>query len=155
VAAEVVGVRIGLHDDVGQDRCAPARGAWSIPLALDGDLGPRCGCPVPVDQPVVEVPTASLRRRSRLYYDAEGTPTYDWSELGEGPIVLSEDRTELNDATGQTKVVATAEVSWADSLPDVDETAVLWTGGLRYEVTSAVRAPGRLKLTLERLSDVE
>lgn len=164
-------MRIGLQDDAGFSRCAPGRSPFSIPIGLDDDLGCGCGCGIvgdgtgngngnggvvdPTDPPDSGVPTATIRYRAKLYYDGDGTPTYEWAVLGSGSVVLLQERTELNDATGQTQVLANGEVSWADELGTPTETCVAWIGGVRYEVLSCVRLPGRLRLKLERLDDAE
>jgi hypothetical protein len=155
-------MRVGLRDDFGLSRCAPGGGPYSLQVALDGDIGGGCGCS-PDTTPDPETPVdpggavvLTITERGRLFYDGNGIPRFQWTEVFSGPVALFETRRELNDATGQTLAKARVLIAWPDGTPPPKETAVAKDSrGWRWEITSAEPRPGRLQLQLEYLDDAE
>ncbi len=153
-------MRVGLRDDFGLSRCAPASSPYSLQVALDGDPGGGCGCnPEPTSpEPPAEsgAVTLTITERGRKFYDSDGTPRFSWTEVFSGPVALFETRRELNDATGQTLVKAKVLIAWPDDTPPPKETAVARDSrGWRWEITSSEPRPGRLQLQLEYIDDQE
>jgi hypothetical protein len=153
-----------LADDPGLCRCDPQPGTFNVPVGLDEDLWRgSCGAaadagseePGVLPDPTTGLPTLTIRERSRTYYEADGAPRYDWTDLVIGPTLALEARIEVNDATGQTRVTASAVVAYSgERVPD--ETAVaLDSRGWRWDITSCRTLPGRLEMALERISDAE
>lgn len=154
-------MRVALHDDFGVSRCAPSRTdtvlGWTV--ALDGDWpGKTCGCATvapPESPPATGLPTLAIRERSRMYFGPDGEPHYEWTDVVSGPALLLEERSETNDATGQTKVTATAAVAWESGTPPRETAVAHDSRGYRWEVVSCQALPGRLQLKLERIDDGE
>jgi hypothetical protein len=141
------------------DGCGPEPGAYSMAVVLDDDFPTGCGCGgaccggEPEDS---LLPTLTIRERVRDAFDFTGTPQLSWRTAVHGAAVTYTERRETNDATGQTKVTATAVLGWTpeDDGPAPKESAVVWDGsGKRWELTACNPLPGRLELTMERIDD--
>lgn len=149
-------MRVALNGD-----CGPESGPFSLPVMLDDDYPDGCGCGGECDgdgddSPGLPLPTLTVRERVRDTLDFTGTPQLSWRTAAHGPSVSYLERRETNDATGQTKVTATAVISWSeeDDGPAPKESAVVWDDdGKRWELTSCSPLPGRLSLVMERVDD--
>jgi hypothetical protein len=142
------------------DGCGPEPGAYSMAVVLDDDFPGGCGCGGTCcgdDEPEdPSLPTLSIRERMRPTFDFTGTPQLSWRTAVQGPAIMYSERRETNDATGQTKVTATAVIGWdpEDDGPAPKESAVVWDGdGKRWELTVCNPLPGRLELVMERVDD--
>jgi hypothetical protein len=143
------------------DGCLPTAGEFSMAVGLDDDFpdGCRCGgqcCDEETSEPELPVPTLTIRERVRDAFDFTGTPQWSWRTAATGPAVTYSERRETNDASGQTKVTATAVLGWSeeDDGPAPKESAVVWdSDGKRWELTSCNPFPGRLELVMERVDD--
>lgn len=89
-----------------------------------------------------------------MVLDADGTPQWQWLDVVSGPALMFESRKELNDATGQTLVLARAVLGWSGDRDAPHETAVaIDSRGHRWQITSVVALPGRLEMQMEWLDD--
>jgi len=153
-------MRVGLSDDYGRHRCAAEAGLYSVPVGLDGDWpgGGSCGCALatsPEPVPGGGLPTLTIRERTRQFLGPDGEPRYKWVDVVTGPALLLEERKETNDATGQTKVTATAAVAWEGGTAPRETAVAHDSRGYRWEVVSCSALPGRLDMKLERIDDGE
>lgn len=133
------GVSFSRSIAVDQDR----RGSGCTPCGADGDGG---------DGTVGELFT--LRVRERSYYSEDGDPRYTWTDLGSGRGLLSTVRKEADDASGNTTVTGQLTMAWVESVPP--ETAVVDApNGHRWRISAVTPLPGALRLTVERVEDVD
>jgi hypothetical protein len=156
-------MRIGIRDLADPLRGQPMKSPFAVQVAIDGTAccGGAAPCGAEEDPPVLGTPDPSglplLRILSRAvsYADEEGTPRYAWTPVLTGIALLTEERTELNDATGQTMVKRSAVVGWSGEPQDAPaETAVAEDEqGNRWEITSLVALPGRIELQMQRIAD--
>lgn len=138
-----MGARIVLHDD----------GSTVVPVVttVDEDCCAAVAGPVeePVDVPVG--PEAVLRSRTRVGYDQDGVPLFEWTSLAEGPLLATEVREEFDPDHGMTVRVLTGsmQVPGTDPLP---ETMALLTASGQWRVTQTTRTPGMVRVRAERIS---
>lgn len=128
--------------------------SMSVPVALDDDCGVTVECGV-VSSTVVDstLPMLALRVRSHDGYDSDGNPVFTWNDLVTARSVVWEQRTEVDDVSGLTLVVARTIVPLAGS-DDVRETLVVWDeAGARWRCSAVDRYPERLELLLERVDE--
>jgi hypothetical protein len=107
-------VRIGIRDLADPLGRIARPGAFSVPVGLDEDKGgccggaAPCGCAEPTPDPEGPrpdgLPTLTILARKVSFLDEEGTPRYGWTPVARGLALMSEEREELNDATGHTMV---------------------------------------------------
>ena len=150
-------MRVQLNGD-----CGPDTGSYSLPVALDDDYSDECRCGGACcgddddESPGEPLPVLTVRERKRSSVDFTGTPLLAWHTAAHGASISYVERRETNDATGQTKVTATAVLGWDEDEYGAapKESAVVWDdAGNRWELTSCTALPGRLNLVMERIDD--
>jgi hypothetical protein len=151
-------MRIGLRDDGGRYVADPGVVGFSVPVMLDQDRpGGPCGCgepsgEVPDTSASTGLPVRTVQERKVQYFDVDGNPQYEWVNVHTGEVIEVSQREELNDATGQTRVLATLVMGWPDGTRAVKEKdRVLDEDGNRWAILSTKPGVGSVGLELEWL----
>lgn len=91
--------------------------------------------------------------RGKTYRDANGDQRWDWVDQEAPAVFAVVDRSEVDDGSGQSIVVAEATIGWGADLPAVTETAVVTIDGVRWPVVESRPLPGAVWVWLERVDD--
>jgi len=132
-----------LHDDVLP--CGQTAQPVEVESVLDDDQQPTTQTCV--------LPTLTVLRRERTGYPDDGDPVFEWNELVEGPAVLWESRTEVDDVSGVTYVKAKATILYDGDTVVRETTLVKADTGGTFRVEGVAQVPGRLDFVLTRVSD--
>lgn len=126
----------------------------------DDHLAPHLDPPVRVGTRLTEdaptetfevLPTLTVRQRERIGFDDDGDPVFVWSVLVEDTAVLWEEREEIDDISGATRIKAKATVLYDGGKEMTESAVVSSSSGGRFRVTSVAQVPDHLKMELERV----
>jgi hypothetical protein len=141
-------MRVWLRED------QPHTRRWSVPVALDDDLGPGDRCrPCATEPDTAVTATVVVSVRGKTYRDANGDQHWDWIDHDMPAVFAVTGRSETDDASGQTVVTAEATIGWVSDLPAVTETAVVVVDGVRWPVVESKPLVGAVWVRLERVDD--
>lgn len=148
-------VRVRLATD-----CVPAA-ASSVVVALQD---PYCFDCTTIDALVAETepppspilyPILTVKKRTRVDIDDDGTPIFDWETILEAGAMMFEERTQLDDVAGITQIVAHATMLYEGEEFPTETAVVMSSLGAVYEILRIELGFGVLVMDLLRIEDVD
>lgn len=115
------------------------------------DADPLPGGAVVDEHPEVN-PTLVVKMRTRDGYTDDGDKRYVWETVVSGLAQVWEQRVEVGDSPGITRVSARATILYRGS-KQITESAVVWISSTMWRVTAAMTFPDRVELQLMRAED--
>lgn len=103
------------------------------------------------DHPEVN-PTLVVKMRTRDGYTDDGDKRFVWETVVSGVAAVWEQRTEIGDSEGITRLSARATILYRGQ-KQITEAAGVWIEGVRWRVLSALTFHDRVELTLMRAED--
>lgn len=126
----------------------------SVKVALDEDpcAGGGSGGTVVGDTPGAPspFPTLTVRLRTRVGYDGDGTPLFDWTTIASGASIMWQERKEFDAEAGLTVVKAKTTMLY-DGEVEIPETVSVSSGDDTWRVTAVRQHSSTVEFDLERI----